>query len=196
MSLLRIAARTMLASFFVNEGVKALTKPDEHVAAADPIARKVVPLAQKVAPAQYASWVPEETRALVQISGAAQVAGGLLFATGIARRPGAALLALTSVPHVIASVKNPADATDSEKRAGRSILLRNVALLGATVLAAQDTQGKPGLTWRAEDTSHRIGRAAEKKAKALSRDAEKASKNAKKELKKARKQLESALPGN
>ena len=92
----------------------------------------------------------------------------------------AALLALTSVPHVIASVKNPADATDSEKRAGRSILLRNVALLGATVLAAQDTQGKPGLTWRAEDTSHRIGRAAEKKAKALSRDAEKASRNGQK----------------
>ena len=73
------------------------------------------------------------------------------------------------------------------------MLLRNVALLGAAVLAAKDTQGKPGLGWRAEDANKRISKAADRKARSISKDAERLSRKAKKELRHAKKQLESGL---
>lgn len=191
MSLLRFVGRAALASFFVNEGVKAVTRPEERVEAADPIAQRIVPLAQKAAPASMAPYLPEQTRTLVQISGAAQVVGGLAFATGWGRRFGATLLALTSVPHVVASVQQALAAGPDEKDTARSVLLRNVSLLGATVLASRDTEGKPGLGWRAEATSKRVARVADRKAKAISKDAEKLSRKARRELRQARKQLES-----
>lgn len=192
MSLIRFAGRAMLASYFVSEGVKAVTKPDDHVDAADPIAQRVVPLAQKAAPAQYAAYVPQETRTLVQATGAAQVLGGLAFAFGMGRRVGATTLAATMVPHVVASAMAKPASLD-EKRHKRSILMRNVALLGATLLASQDTEGQPSLGWRASNASRRIGKAADKQSRALSKDAEKLNRKAKKELKKARKQIGSAV---
>lgn len=182
----------MLASFFVLEGVKAITKPEEQTAAAEPIARRVVPLAQKAAPAEYAGYVPEETKTLVQISGAAQVVGGLAFATGLFRRAGATILATTMVPHVVATVLSKPDDAD-EKSAKRGLLVRNLALLGATLLAAQDTQGNPSLGWRAEHAGRRLAKKADKQQKSISRDADKLGRKAKKQLKKARKQVESAV---
>ena len=190
MSLLRFFGRSALASYFVYEGIKAVTKPEEQIEAAEPIAQRVVPLAQKAVPASVASYVPEQTKTLVQISGATQVIGGLAFATGWGRRLGAGLMALTQVSHVIASVRQ---LNDGDKSAGRSVLLRNVALLGAAVLAAKDTQGKPGLGWRAEDANKRISKAADRKARSISKDAERLSRKAKKELRHAKKQLESGL---
>ncbi|MGD8213532.1 DoxX family protein [Aestuariimicrobium sp. Y1814] len=190
MSLLRFVGRAALASYFVYEGVKAVTKPEQQVEAADPIAQRVVPLAQKAVPASVAPYLPEQTKTLVQLSGATQVVGGLAFATGVARRLGAGLLALTQLGHVVASVRG---LNSDEKSAGRAKLLRNVALFGATLLAAQDTQGKPSLGWRAEDATTRLSRAADKKAKAISKDASKLSRKAKKELRQAKKQLESGL---
>ena len=162
--------------------------------AAEAIAKKVVPLAQKAAPAQFAPYVPEQTKTLVQISGATQILGGLAFATGIGRRLGAGLLALTAIPHVIVAAKAAFAAAPDDKSSTRSILLRNIALLGATVLAANDTEGKPGLGWRAEDTSKRISKTVDKKTRAISKDAEKLSRKAHKELRGARKQLEAVLP--
>ena len=44
MSLLRFVARSMLASYFVVNGVKALRHPEEFVADAQPLADKVLPL--------------------------------------------------------------------------------------------------------------------------------------------------------
>lgn len=192
MSLIRFAGRAMLASYFVTEGIKAVTKPDEQVEAAEPIARRVVPLAQKAAPAQYAAYVPQETRTLVQATGVAQVLGGLAFAFGFGRRVGATALAASMLPHVAASVTSKADNSE-ERRANRAKLMRNVALLGATLLAANDTEGQPSLGWRASNASRRLARSADKQGKAISKDAEKLNRKAKKELKKARKQIESAV---
>ncbi|MCT1459416.1 DoxX family protein [Aestuariimicrobium sp. p3-SID1156] len=192
MSLIRFAGRAMLASYFVTEGIKAVTKPDEQVEAAEPIARRVVPLAQKAAPAQYAAYVPQETRTLVQATGVAQVLGGLAFAFGFGRRAGATALAASMLPHVGASVTSKATNSE-ERRANRAKLMRNVALLGATLLAANDTEGQPSLGWRASNASRRLARSADKQGKAISKDAEKLNRKAKKELKKARKQIGSAV---
>ena len=59
MSLLRFAGRTMLASFFVVQGAKAVINPEPLVADADPLAKAFVPLAQKVAPQRLESGAAE-----------------------------------------------------------------------------------------------------------------------------------------
>ncbi|MGA4507283.1 DoxX family membrane protein [Propionibacteriaceae bacterium G1746] len=196
MSLLRFVGRAMLASHFVYEGVKAVTNPQDQLEAAEPVAQKVAPLAQRVAPAQFAPYVPQETKTLVQLWGAGRIFGGAAFATGIGRRLGAGVLLVTQVPHVIALALEFTRAGDEHKRAAQAKLLAAVALLGSTILAAQDHEGNPSLAWRAENTAERLGKAADKKAQAISKDAEKLSKRAKKEIKQAkkaaRKQLDAA----
>src|SRR4051794_21229485 len=102
MTLLRAASRTMLASYFVTSGYKAVRHPDLLVEAAEPVADRVVPVVKKYAPAQVAGFVPEDTKMLVRLNGAAQVVGGLALATGKGRRLGAVVLAATLVPSTVA----------------------------------------------------------------------------------------------
>lgn len=192
MTFSRFVGRALLASFFINEGVKAVTKPNDQVEAAAPIADRVVPLAQKVAPASYAGYIPQETKTLVQATGAAQVIGGLAFATGIGRRFGATLLAASMLPHVAAAATAKAETTE-EARGNRAKLLRNLSLLGATVLAAQDTEGNPSLGWRAGRVSRQISHDAQKQARSISKDATRLKKQAEKELKKAQKKTQKQI---
>jgi uncharacterized membrane protein YphA (DoxX/SURF4 family) len=166
MSLLRFAGRTMLASFFVVQGAKAVMNPEPLVADADPFAKAFVPLAQKVAPPSVAGYLPEDTKTLVRITGAAQILGGLMLATGIGRRLGAGVLGLSMVPHVIAS-RPSKNSTAEEREIAKSHLLRNVALLGGAILASLDTQGRPSLAWLADDRRQRLATDAERTAKHL-----------------------------
>ncbi|HEX2857594.1 MAG TPA: DoxX family protein [Propionibacteriaceae bacterium] len=166
MSLIRAAGRTMLASFFVVNGFKSARKPDQFVADAEPIAQKVVPLVQKVAPPTVTNYIPEDTRSLVRYTGIAQVIGGLGLATGIGRRGCSALLAATMIPHVLAS-RTPAGATAEQRTASRSVALRNVALLGAVLIASRDTEGHPSLGWRAQREQERLSRAASQQRRHL-----------------------------
>lgn len=163
MSLLRFAGRTMLASFFVVQGAKAVVNPEPLVEDAEPLAKAFVPLAQKVAPASIAGYIPEQTKTLVRVCGATQVVGGLMLATGIGRRVGAAALGLSMVPHVISS-RPSKGATSEERQIAQSQLLRNVALLGGAILASLDTQGRPSLAWLADDRRQRLASDAERAA--------------------------------
>lgn len=181
----------MLASFFVVNGAKAATKPDALVADAEPIARKVVPLVQQVAPPSVANYVPEETKTLVRATGVAQVLGGLGLATGLGRRLSAGLLSASMVPHVLAS--RPAQgATAEEKTAARSVMLRNVALLGAALIASQDTQGKPSLGYRANKQAQALSREVSEQKKQLEKSAAKQKKQLQKSAAKQKKQLSKA----
>lgn len=170
MSLLRFAGRTMLASFFVVNGAKAVANPEPLVASAEPLAKAFVPLAQKVAPPTVANYIPEDTKTLVRVTGAAQVLGGLMLATGIGRRLGAGILGLSMVPHVLASRPGKLS-TPEERQIAQSHLLRNVALLGGAILASLDTQGKPDLAWLATDRKDRLTASADRATKSLSREA-------------------------
>lgn len=177
MSLLRFIARSLFASAFVIDGVKKVSKPSECSAEAEAFTKKVVPLLQRVVPAPYSSSIPESTETWVRVSGAAQVAGGVMFATGLGRRLGALLLTKSSILNL--AIALPAkDASKDEKAAARPVVLTSLALLGASILAARDTQGQPSLGWRAEHSA----KAAEKKLSdagdGLSRNAKKAIKSA------------------
>ena len=186
MSLLRFAGRTMLASFFVVQGVKAVLNPEPLVADADPFAKAFVPLAQKVAPPSVAGYLPEDTKTLVRITGAAQIVGGLMLATGIGRRLGAGVLGLSMVPHVIAS-KPSKNSTAEEREIAKSHLLRNVALLGGAILASLDTQGRPSLAWLADDRRQRLATDAERTAKHLTGTAKRTGHGVAKEARRAAK---------
>jgi hypothetical protein len=50
MTLLRAVARTMLASYFVSAGIRALRDPESFVPAAEPLVDRVVPLVKEYAP--------------------------------------------------------------------------------------------------------------------------------------------------
>src|SRR3712207_4666431 len=149
MTLLRAAYRTMLASYFVASGVKALRDPDALVPVAEPLTDRVVPLIKEYAPQQVAGYLPDDARTLVRVNGATQVAGGLALASGKGRRLGALLLAGSLVPSTIA--KHPFwSRTDPAERAqDRHQVLKNVSLLGGVLLASADTEGRPSLAWRA-----------------------------------------------
>ena len=167
----------MLASFFVVNGAKAAAKPNALVADAEPIVRKAVPLVQRVAPPSVANYVPEDTRTPVRATGIAQLLGGLGLASGLGRRASATLLSASMVPHVLAS--RPAKgATAEEQAASRSVLLRNVALLGATLIASQDTQGKPSLGYRANQQAQSLSKVAAKEKRQLERSAKDVKKQA------------------
>lgn len=196
MSLLRFIARSLIAGTYIVDGINKVTKPAESAAEAEAFTEKVTPLVQRVAPAGYSSWVPENSETWVRIGGVAQIAGGAMFATGIGRRLGALLLAKASVLNI--AIALPAkDATKLEKQAARPEVLTRVALLGSTLLATQDLQGNPSLSWRAGHTMDKVEKQASDTTEKLSRKAKKAARKARKQANKlaksTRKSLESVV---
>nr|WP_300150309.1 DoxX family protein [Propionicimonas sp.] len=195
MSLLRFVARSMLASYFVVNGVKALRHPEELVASAEPVADKVLPLVNSALPESARSYLPTDTTGYVKLNGALQVAGGLSLATGIGRRLGAGVLALTMVPHVLAS--NPLKAKGGERTVAQSQLGKNIALLGGVLLASQDTEGRPNLAWKVRTQKQLVAKEAARRKAELERDARAtaadAAKLARKSVRKARRSVEGVL---
>jgi uncharacterized membrane protein YphA (DoxX/SURF4 family)/gas vesicle protein len=169
MSLLRAIPRTMLASYFVAAGIRAIRDPESLVPAAEPLVDRVVPLLKEDTPEQVAGYVPENTVTLVRLNGIAEELGGAALATGKGRRLGALLLAGSLIPSTIA--KHPFwTVQDPEARAqDRSHFLKNMSLLGGVLLAAQDTEGKPSLVWRARKGGETIAKETRKASKKLTK---------------------------
>lgn len=187
MTILRAVARTMLASYFIVTGYKAMRHPEEFTEAAEPVADTLLPLANQALPKQAAVYLPQDTTAFVKATGIAQLLGGLCLATGIGRRVGAGVLTATMVPHVIAS--NPLGAKGDEREVRYGLLSKNIALLGGVALAAMDTEGRPNLAWKARAQkeifareSSRAKLLAEKKARQLAKSAKKTAGKATKEI--------------
>ncbi|MGY4720366.1 DoxX family membrane protein [Naumannella huperziae] len=199
--MLRFLARTMLASYFVADGVKAVRDPGASAGELRPVAERVVPLVKSAAPPQVASLIPSQPRTLARLTGIAQVIGGISLATGIGRRMGAIILAATLVPQVIAASPLGGRSTDDddEEQRGRDFVV-SLSLLGATLLASGDTQGRPSLGWRADHVRrdlaksadkhlNRVEKTAEKKLDGLDKKARRAAKKARRSAKKAKSDL-------
>lgn len=145
----RTAARTLLSAIFVVGGARALTDPEPHVERAKRVTDVIGPALNRVHPG-----LPTDAATLIRLNGAAQVAGGIMLATGHLTRPAAAVLAGTLVPTTLAghsfwTVQDPA-----ERRGHQTHFLKNLGLLGGLLLAIADNQGQPGLRWRA---GHAVG---------------------------------------
>lgn len=170
MNLLRAAARTMLAGYFVVNGVKALKDPASYAAEQERFASTVIPMVRKAAPDQVADAVPQDTQTLARITGGLQVAGGLGMISGKGRRLGAGFIALSMVPQLVGFTAK--GLTPEEKTLARNDLLKNVALLGGALIAAGDTEGRPGIAWRAHDSAAKLSRNVGHTRKSLGKDAE------------------------
>lgn len=191
MNLPRAIGRVLLGSFFIATGVKALKDPAPFVPAAEPLAAKLVPFAQKVLPSQVSAYVPEDTATLVRLNAAASLVGGLGVATGIGRRPAAALAAASLVPSLLAT--RPRTAVPDDRDDVRAVFWRDLALLGAALVVSQDTAGRPSLAWRARDQRRRLARETEHRKELLAKDSKRLKREAKLQARLARKHIEGAL---
>lgn len=140
----------MLASIFVISGVRVLIRPgDGRVEAARRVTDRVGPLIEKTDPR-----LPTDPETLIRAKAAADVVAGLALATGRFTRPAAAVLAAGLIPTTVAG--HPFWAAPKEDRAGQQVhFLKNLGLLGGLLLAAADTEGRPGLRYR---TTHAVDR--------------------------------------
>lgn len=181
MNLLRATGRAMMATYFIANGVQVLRDPDALVPAAEPLAAKFVPFAQKTLPEAVSAYVPEDTRSLVRLGGLASIVGGLGMATGIAPRAGGALAVASMLPHLAAA--DPRGAAD--RKAALSELATKLALTGAALMVTQDTRGRPSMLWRADDSATRLSRSAGRAVEGVQSDARRLSRRAQKRLERA-----------
>ncbi|MGW5192819.1 DoxX family membrane protein [Kribbella sp. NPDC004138] len=189
MTVVRALARPLLSMIFVVQGANSIRNPEPLVPKAQPVTDRLVPMVKKVAPPQVSDRIPETTVNLVRLNGAVQVVGGLALATGKGRRLGAAALAATLLPVTVAGHPFWQMKDKESRQAQRIQFMKNLGLLGGLLLAAVDTEGKPGVAWRASHgakaakrETKRGAKAAKREAKDLAREAKHAAKLAKAEL--------------
>lgn len=168
MSIVRRIARPMLAAIFVSGGIEQLRHPSSKVEKASPLLEKVVP----------ALGLPDDHELLIRANGATMVAAGALLASGRLPRVGGLLAAASLAPTTVAGhnfweIKDP-----QQKAMQRTQFLKNLAIIGGALLAAVDTEGRPGLAWRARNAGHVTKREARHAAKAARREAKLAAKQA------------------
>ena len=156
MTLVRRVARPMLAAMFVAGGLDQLKHPGRKADTARPIVEKVAPVVG----------LPDDTELLVR----ANVGAGSLLALGRLPRIASTVLAVTLVPTTLAAHAFWQE-QDPQVRAQQKVqFLKNLGLLGGLLLAAVDTEGRPGLAYRAHmvnDSAHRTARQTRREAKHL-----------------------------
>ncbi|AWT47040.1 MULTISPECIES: DoxX family protein [Streptomyces] len=149
MSLLRLVGRPLLASMFLTGGLNSLRAPEKVAPVAEPV---VQPVAERV------PLVPDRTEQAVRLSGAVQVVGGLMLATGRVPRIAALAIAGTLVPTTLAGHRFW-EAEDPGERAQQRIhFFKNLSMLGGLLIAADDTGGAPSLLWRGRHAAHDLRR--------------------------------------
>lgn len=162
MTAIRLIARPMLASMFVMGGIDSVMHAAGKVPKAGKVTEQVPLLAEKIAPNLP---VPTDPATLVRINGGVQVAAGLALATGRLPRLSALVLAASLVPTTYAG--HPFwEEKDKQARAAQRIqFTKNISMMGGLLLAGVDTEGRPGVAWRARRAARDVRREAKTLAK-------------------------------
>jgi uncharacterized membrane protein YphA (DoxX/SURF4 family) len=162
MTAIRLLARPMLASMFVLGGIDALTHASAKLPKAEKVTDQVPTLAERLAPGLP---VPTDPATLVRINGGVQVLAGLALATGRAPRLSSLALAASLVPTTYAGHPFWEEQDKAARSAQRVQFFKNVSMLGGLLLASVDTEGKPGVAWRARHAARDVRREARQLAK-------------------------------
>lgn len=93
--------------------------------------------------------LPFDAESYVRVNAAVQLGAGILLASGRLPRLSSAALAATLVPTTLANHRFW-EAEGEERRVQRIQFQKNLSLVGGLLLAAADTEGRPGLRWRAD----------------------------------------------
>lgn len=157
MTATRLIARPLLASAFVLGGVNALRNAPDLAIQAKPLADRLRPLVEKAVPQVK---VPEDTATLVRINAAAQILAAVTLARGRAPRLSSTVLAASLLPSTVAG--HPFwDETDPQSKVEQRIhFFKNLSMLGGLLLASVDTEGRPGVAWRARHAASGVRREA------------------------------------
>ena len=149
MTVSRHLARPLLSSIFVVGGADALRNPPTTA----PVVDAVTPPAAAQVP-----WLEAmETEQVVRVNAGVQVAAGALLAIGRIPRISALALAATLVP---TTAGHRFWEHDGPLRAQHQAhFFKNVSLFGGLLLAALDTEGRPGVLWRTRHASGHAGAA-------------------------------------
>ncbi|SDQ07879.1 DoxX family protein [Quadrisphaera sp. DSM 44207] len=144
MTIVRRIARPLLAAQFINGGLGQLRNPQVDAARGGPVfpalaGRSIGPLT-----------LPTDRQQLVKLNGAVMTGAGSLLALNKLPRLSSLLLAGLTVPttltgHRFWEQKDPVQRGDDIAE-----VLKNAGLVGGLLIAAVDTEGKPGLSWRAK----------------------------------------------
>lgn len=173
MTVVRRLARPMLASIFVVGGWDAVRNPKSKVPAAEDVGPAI---------ASHLPYLPQDPEQLVRINGAVQLGAGVLLATGRFPRLAAIALAASIIPTTAAGHRFW-EYEDPSKRAQQKIhFFKNLGLLGGLMLAAVDTEGRPGLAWRAQHASHHVADTSRRARKVARLEAKLAARNARAKL--------------
>lgn len=166
MSLSRLVARPMLASIFLVGASAALKNAELNASRAKPVLDKVVPTIKRAGVP-----IPEDAALLVRINAGVQVAGALGLATGRAPRLSAAVLAASLVPTTAAGHRFWEAEDPTQKTQQKLHFFKNVSVLGGLIIAAGDTDGKPGVAWRTRHAAKEARREAKHLAASARREA-------------------------
>lgn len=175
MTATRLIARPLLASTFMVGGANALKNAPALAAKAKPVTDRLRPMLEKAAPQLK---IPEDTVTLVRINAGAQILAAVALARGRAPRLSSTVLAASLLPTTVAGHQFWKE-SDPAARANQQVhFFKNLSMLGGLLLAAVDTEGRPGVAWRAKNAATGVRR----EAKHLKREAKLQSKLAAKSL--------------
>jgi putative oxidoreductase len=168
MTITRLLARPMLASMFLVGGANALRNAPALAAKARPVTQRFTPLAEKAVPQVP---IPSDPVTLVRLNAVAQIGAGLTLATGRAPRISAAVLAATLVPTTAAAHRFWEEDDPAQRSNQRIHFFKNVSMLGGLIIAGVDTEGRPGVAWRARRAAQDARREAHHLAATARREA-------------------------
>ena len=150
MTATRLLARPLLASAFVVGGVNALKNAPALASTAKPVVDRIRPQLQKAAPQVK---IPEDTVTLVRINAAAQILAAAALARGRAPRLSSTVLAASLIPTTAAGHQFWNESDPQAKNQQRLHFFKNLSMLGGLLLASVDTEGRPGVAWRAKNAA-------------------------------------------
>src|SRR5256885_16862223 len=139
MTVLRAAARPMLASIFVIQGFDTMLHPERVAPRAESV---VAPLAERV------PGIPARTEDAVRLNGAVQFTAGSLLALGIWPRLSALAIAATLVPTTVAGHRFWEAENEQDRAQQRIQFLKNLAIFGGLLITAAGTARQPSLARR------------------------------------------------
>ena len=157
MTISRTIARPLLASMFVVGAVNAIKNSEGHAIKAKPVTDKLVPLLEKAVPQLP---IPHDPETLVKVNAGAQLLAGLGLATGRAPRISGAVLAGSLIPTTFAGHRFWEESDPTTRAAQRIHFFKNISMLGGLLLASVDTEGRPGVAWRAKRAASDVRREA------------------------------------
>ena len=164
MTAIRLIARPMLASVFIVGAANALKNAPSLATKASRVTDKVVPLVQRAVPSAP---VPTDPVTIVRVNAVVQIVAATALATGRAPRLSSTVLAMSMLPTTVAGHAFWREEDPAIRNTQRMNFFKGISLVGGLLIAGVDTEGKPGVAWRAR----RAGQDVRREARSLARQA-------------------------